>query len=261
MDERHPVTNGYQPEPVLPEQWSFEEHFQSPYTATGDVDLRPFTSPRHNQRQTGTCVAQSVVKALEIKRILQFGREAHVDLSVLAVYYLAREIQFPPQTHIDDGTRVSCACDVLRRFGVPAEADWPFDLNKVNLSPSWLAMRKAYLNKISAFYRIKSSGQDRVKAVAQAIRSGNPVVYGAVIGSQWRQYRKGDVLGVTPNDDPDKGRHATVLLGIQGDLFIGENSWGNNWGDDGFYLASPEMIASPKAGDFWVITGSWEGKV
>jgi len=250
--------NGYKPEAIQPKHWIFEDLLQPKLgIPTGDVDLRPFTSPRHDQQTTNTCVAQSVVKALEINRILAFGQGAHVDLSVLAVYYLAREMMFPPQTHIDDGTHVSHACDVLRRFGVPADSDWPFLDSKVNLSPSWMAMRKAYQHKIGAFYRIKSEGQERVKAVAQAIRTGHPVVYGTLTGANWQDYEKGQVLGAVP-DGEQQGRHATVLLGVRGDLFIGENSWGTGWGDDGFYYASPDLIASDKSGDFWVITGSWE---
>jgi C1A family cysteine protease len=41
-------------------------------------------------------------------------------------------------------------------------------------------------------------------------------------------------------------------------VFIGENSWGTGWGDDGYYLIAPEVIADPISQDFWVITGSWE---
>ena len=135
--------NGFQPEADNPKHWDFDKLVFKLDPVKGDVDLRPFTSPRHNQRNSNSCVAQSVVKALEISTIMLQGREAHVDLSVLAVYYLARELQFPPQTHVDDGTYISHACDVLRRFGACPEESWAFDLKRVNVSPSWLAMRKS----------------------------------------------------------------------------------------------------------------------
>jgi C1A family cysteine protease len=192
------------------------------------------------------------VKALEIGHNIEFGTAAHVDLSVLAVYYLARGLQFPPLTNIDDGTMISCACDAVRRFGVPPESEWPFDVSKINTPPSWAAMRRAYVNKITSFYRIKGTGSERVDMVAKAIRAKYPVVYGTIIGSNWMKYKAGQVLTVTPDKD-EIGRHATVLLGIQDGNFIGENSWGSGWGENGFYLASPDMIASSKAGDFWVL--------
>ena len=87
------------------------------------------------------------------------------------------------------------------------------------------------------------------------MRSGNPVVYGTEIGANWKLYQAGEIL---ENTKTVTGRHATVLLGIQENLFIGENSWGNNWGDDGFYLLDPEVVASDAAKDFWVIQTGWE---
>ena len=255
MEEPILKLNGYIPEPVLEKHWSFEEHFY-PFlqrrNAPESVDLRPYSSPRHNQRQTESCVAQSVVKALEISRNIQNGVATHTDLSVMAVYYLAREIQFPPVTNIDAGSIISCACDAVRRFGVPPESEWPFDVSKINMPPSWAAMRHAFTNKIDTFYRIKSTGQTRVDMVADAIRSNYPVIYGSIIGSNWLKYKAGQILTVTPDKD-EVGRHATVLLGTQDGNFIGENSWGASFGDNGFYLASPDLIASDKAGDFWVL--------
>jgi len=117
-----------------------------------------------------------------------------VDLSRLAVYYLARELMTPPECTQDDGTYISYAFDVMRRFGVPTEADWPWDTSKLYTPPSWRAMRKAYLCKITAFYKILSGGQDRVQAVKECLRAGNPVVFGTTVGSNWTDYEAGQVL-------------------------------------------------------------------
>ena len=249
---------GFRPEPDNPKHWGFEDRLRPKMriVESGDVDLRPFTSPRHNQRRTNSCVANAAVKALEIKRI-QAG-EPHVDLSRLAVYYLARELMVPTETHLDQGTYVSHAFDALRRFGVPPEEAWPFDTDKINTPPSWRAMRKAYVHKIAAFYRIRSTGQDRVEAVRDALRAGNPVVFGTATGKNWKNYDKGDVLG---SPGRRTGAHATVLIGCQGDRIIGENSWGEGWGDDGFYLMDPAVIASSDSSDFWVPQSGWEGTV
>ena len=211
--------------------------------------------PRHNQRSTSSCVANATVKALEIMRIKLHGHDAHVDLSRMAVYYLARELMFPPETGVDDGTYISHAFDVLRRFGVPPEADWPWNPAKINVSPSWMAMRKAYAHKITAFYKIRSSGQSRVDEVANCLQAGYPVVFGTATGSNWNRYKKGDVL---ERPDKKKGRHATCLVGIVDGKFIGENSWGSGWGDDGFYLMDPAVIAHDDSKDFWVCQAGYK---
>lgn len=250
---------GWRPEPDSDKHWVYEDrllpHLRTKAPAAGDVDMRPFTSPRHHQKTTNSCVANAVCKAFEIKRIMKYGHGAHVDLSRLAVYYLARELMFPQETHVDEGTYVSYGFDVLRRFGVCPEAEWPFDLAKVTTPPSWMAMRKAYVNKIQAFYKITSTGNDRVDEVLRCLRSGHPVVFGTQIGSNWTNPKKDDVL-MTPSDD--QGRHATVLVGFAGNTFIGENSWGEHWGDQGFYYMAPEVIAHNDSRDFWVATASWE---
>ena len=100
---------GYQPDPPDEHYWGFETKLQAHLPeGAGSVDLRPYASPRHNQGQTGSCVAQAVVKALENlerqKKCQDLGLspaqlrpQDHQDLSVLALYYLARERMDPPQ--------------------------------------------------------------------------------------------------------------------------------------------------------------------
>jgi C1A family cysteine protease len=120
-----------------------------------------------------------------------------------------------------------------------------------------MALREAYFHKISAYYRITNMGGDRVTSVIDALRAHHPVVYGTDVGDNWLDYRAGQVL---QRSDTPVGGHATHLVGWDERLgvFIGENSWGTRWGDNGWYLIAPEAIADPSSRDFWVITGHWE---
>ena len=193
--------SGFRPDPPSEKYWSFEDQLENKMISTGswDIDLREYTSPRHRQLSTSSCVGQSVVKALEVKRIMKHGYDAHIDLSVLSVYYLARELMNPQETDKDSGTYISLACDVLRRFGVCPETDWPFKTNKVLFSPPWKAMRNAYLHKIKAFYRINSVGQDRIEKVVKALQARNPVVFGTSVGTNWFSYRDKTQVISLPN--------------------------------------------------------------
>ena len=260
-------TNGFRPEPDNPDHWIFEDKLlpklamqttkELAVQTTGDVDLRPFTSPRHNQSHTSSCVAQATCKAFEIKRIMEKGHDAHIDLSRLAVYWFARNLMIPKEVGNDDGTYISHAFDAMRRWGVPPESDWPWHRTNICLSPSWSAMRKAYVSKIKAFYKIRSTGDERVQMVIEALRAGNPVVYGTYVNRTWGRYEKGQVLQPISWGD-STGRHATVILGYKDGLFIGENSWGAGWGDDGFYLMDPKAIAASGSCDFWVPQQGYE---
>ena len=251
--------NGFRPEPDNPKHWGFEDRLRSRLVATtaGDVDLRPFTSPRHNQGHTGSCVAQATCKAFEIKRIMEKGHEAHIDLSRLAIYWFARNLMLPKETNKDEGTYISHAFDAMRRFGVPPESAHPWDIISIFDAPSWDAMRKAYLCKLDAFYKIRSTGMKRVEMVIEALRAGNPVVFGTYTDSSWHRYKKGSVL-MPVSKEESTGRHATVLVGYKNGIFIGENSWGTNWGDDGFYLMDEFTIAAEGTRDLWVPQTGYE---
>ena len=251
---------GFLPEPDEDDNkhWSYEDTLK-PGMATlftgPNVDLRPFSSPRQDQKASSSCVAHATVKALEIKRIIEHGPENHVDLSRLAVYYLARELMFPPKTGKDSGTYISHAFDAMRRFGIPPESDWPFDLDKVNSPPSWMAMRSAPGHKITSFFKIRSKGNARVDEVVRCLQAGNPVVYGTQVGDEWFNYQVGQVLKLPVGTSSG---HATVLVGFVNGLFVGENSWGSSWGQEGFYLMDPSVIANETSKDFWVCSATWE---
>lgn len=261
---------GFRPEP-LPKNdtehaaWaasSFDHMKVKLATYSGKTsDLRQYASPRHDQMQSSTCVAQSTVKALELKRIMKYGATAHKDLSRLALYYLARELMSPQETNVDQGTIISIAADCLQRFGVCEESLWSFtdDLKTICTPPSWLSMREAYLHKITKWYRITSTGTNRVEDVITALASGFPVVYGTSVGSAWESYDSQSFpLGPPTSQSDILGGHATVLEGWDGSNFWCENSWGMTWGHDGFYQLQPEVVSSDYSSDFVVIEAGWE---
>jgi len=232
-----------------------------------------------------------MTRGLEIKRIMKLYNAAiasgvgesaaitqafsgHVALSRLALYFLARELMDPQETNQDNGTFVSCAAEALKSFGVCREdpdpgnpndrAYWPFDLSQVLESPKWMNMREAYIHKISAWYRIDSTGDQRVQDVILALAAGNPVAYGARVDAQWQTYDGTTPLGTMTG--PSIGGHCTLLEGWDNarQLILGENSWGEDWGvkgpdgTGGFYEITPEKIASPECSDFIVLQGGWE---
>jgi C1A family cysteine protease len=267
---------GWRPEPqsLADTHWGLGRVRDALQTRAGSgaaADLRSFSVGRQDQRTTNSCVTNAIVKALEILRVKKYGAAAHVDLSRLALYYLARELMLDRsdgtrETAYDEGTFISLGADCLRRFGVCTEAAWPFDLTKVvdtpehNVGPTWRAMRQAYVHKIDAWYRVQSLGTDRVAEVTLALRAGYPVVFGTAIGDNWFHYQAGEVLRVPAQQE---GAHATCLVGWlpdeQGGVFVGENSWNSDWGDDGFYLMAPEVIADWASNDFVVLQAGVEG--
>lgn len=244
-----------EPDELAAEHWTFGDRMKPAMASpSGASDLRQYASPRHDQRRTSSCAAQTVIKALELLRIKRWGHQAHVDLSRLACYFLARELMDPPETDRDEGSYISLNAEALRRFGACAEELWPFDERLILKSPPWSVMRSAYKNRLAGWTRISLSGNDRVDDVILALANGCPVAYGTKVGSNWMNYGKTSApLGV-PTDF--KGRHATLLEGWdpQKGVFYGENSWSDSWGDNGFYEMRPEVIAWGESKDFVCVT-------
>lgn len=221
--------------------------------SSGDVDLRPFSSPRHNQRQTSTCVAQSTIKALEIKRIQKHGIASHVPLSVMDLYYGARDAMSPKETNVDEGTNIYLACQVLRTFGVCREQMNPFDEKNLFIPTPLLASREAYLNRTAAERRIDSTGWDRVDDVVANLRMGNPVVFATQVGNNWFNYGPTSKPLEPTKPADSKGGHAMCLVGWVDNKFIVENSWGTEFGQNGFAFVQPEVISDANTNDLWSI--------
>lgn len=246
---------GYKPDLEDEEYLAFDNSFFFGFSASssGEVDLRQYTSPRHNQRTTNSCVAQSLVKALEIKRIQKNGIKNHVDLSVMDLYFGARDLMNPKETNIDEGTRISLACEVLKRFGVCREVMNPFNENNLFIPTPILATRESYMNKIKSSFKITSQDKNRVDDVIANLRMGNPVVFGTLIDDYWLKYENHNNPIKPVAKENSKGGHAICIVGWVKDKFVIENSWGNYWGDNGFAYLEPEVISSKSSSDFWVI--------
>lgn len=262
FDPNYIKLGGWQPDPANKKYHRFDQKnftlgtSSIQYKSGNEIDLRPYTSARHDQRSTGSCVGQSVIKALEIKRIIQHGHSNHVDLSVLDLYYNARARMTPSMVEWDQGTYISLACDVLRDIGVCREAMHPFSVADVYKRPSVMAERESRLNMIKSHFKIKSYGDQRLDDIIFNLKAGNPVVFGTTVGKDWKAYRGGSKpLAV---ETQPEGGHAMCIIGYVNGLFIIENSWGTYWGEDGFGYVRPDVFTHPSTRDLWVIVDGSE---
>lgn len=256
---------GHIPDPLNKIYVPFDKSQLSVISASSnkDVDLRIYSPPlRHDQGQTSSCVGNGTTRALEIKRNEKFGVENHIALSRLDVYFSARDLMDPKQSHVDAGTNICLAMDALRLYGICREETWPWNPDKINTIPSILSTREDALNKISGHFKIMSSGNQRIDDIILNLQNKNPVVFGMTVGEEFETYNaNSSVISKCTNY---KGGHCTILVGYINGVFIGENSWANDWGYNGFYFIDPTLIGSDIASDFWVMKTDydvyWENK-
>lgn len=240
---------GFRPEPPDPRHWKLDRIGRNHDWRNIDWRRLSPTERRHDQAGTNSCVANAVVRGLELALAIR-GRSSP-DLSRLAVYWLARELMDPQETDRDEGTYISHACDALRRFGACPEDDWPFDPDRVLDAPSWRAMRRAHNHRLAAFHRIKATGRRRAEVVREALRNGMPVAFGTRVDGSWTTYHGTGTLGPVRSGP---GSHAMLIVGsIEDGRFAIENSWGPEWGVDGFAVVSERVITSSASRDFWAL--------
>ncbi len=247
---------GYIPDKPSNKDLLFSNSFMVNANVGGDVSLIERFKPISNQYNIGSCTANATADAFEA----QIARRDNIsptkvkDLSRLFIYWNARNIDTPPCGHIDNGSGIRFAFDSVRRYGVPLEADYPYDTSKVNKKPGFLVYKKAIQNKLKAFYRIDGVGHNRLTQIKQALNAGNPVVFGTQITNFFRGIRDDSV--VQKPSSGFIGGHAMVIVGWSEskDAFQVRNSWGESWGNNGYCYMSADYIRWEKTSDLWVPT-------
>lgn len=216
----------------------------------------PEHTPVSDQLTLSTCVANASCDAAEILLGIE-GKQVQ-QLSRLFLYWNAR--LYTNDTDKDEGTFVRNAFDAIKTFGVCLESTWKYDVNKVFAQPPIKAYKEAFVNKIEAFYKIASTGYDRVDDIELAIRSNHPVVFGTAVTKEFTQYFGGNKVWQNANGDI-AGNHAMIVVGVREvngrKQFKIRNSWSQSWGDlddAGHTWFDEQYMAASYTSDLWVPT-------
>lgn len=227
--------------------------------AAGDVDLSSFATDS-NQWSLSACAGNATADAVEIvnaiqeaKLAAQEGRAPRIfpQLSRLFVYSMARTLE--GSLDKDDGTYLRLCFQSLSDMGICEEAIWPYDENMVFTSPSIKAQRRAVGHRIHSYYRIKSTGDERIAEIVAALRAHHPVVFGTQVDANFCA-PSGPRGVVEPPSGNIKGGHAMIIVGYLDGNFKIKNSWGYGWGQGGYCTMSPDYIVWDETTDIWVPT-------
>jgi hypothetical protein len=229
--------------------------------ASGDVDLSPYTTET-NQYNASSCAGNATADSIEILNAID-GLPV-LQMSRMFVYTLARNmVDADGDGQGDIGTDAGCyirnCFDVLSKFGICREditsqqGGWPYDLSKVKVLPSIMAMRAATGHRIHSYYRITETGSDRVDKIIEALRANHPVVFGTQIDKAFESFSGGNPI--SPPKDASIGGHAMIVVGyFVGQGFLVKNSWGKGWGNNGFCILTTDYLSWDQTGDLWVPT-------
>ena len=226
------------------------------------IDIRDHCSPVFNQGKLGSCTANAVCANYEYIFMKKHGliKSQSEIFSRLFVYWNERELE--NSTDKDSGASIRDGIRSIHTHGVPLEKYWPYDIAKFADKPDDQAFIAAF-NHVNIKYARLDKNLDQLK---QCLAEGNPFVFGFAVYESFESddIAETGIMSVPTQNEKLLGGHAVMAVGVDENTkcFIIQNSWGDKWGDDGFfYMPYVVMFGSPKQNpeitsyttDFWCI--------
>jgi C1A family cysteine protease len=215
---------------------------------------RSLTPRIFDQGQTMTCTACAVNGAVRFLRLHQ--GLTPVPYSRLFNYFTSGllENENPP---IDDGRTARDAVKAWAQWGCCDGELWPWDPELISTTPPTPAFQQAQDNQILSYYRINTRDLVAIKA---CLAEGYPVVFGFPV----YDFVKSPVTtssGIVyyPNyGDVPLGGHCVYAIGysdapLTGGGLLCVNSWGDGWGNGGWFWLDYKYVTNGLADDFWTI--------
>lgn len=224
-------------------------------------DLRRWCSPIENQGRLGSCTAQAGVALLEYYERRAFGR--HLDASRLFLYKVTRNLL---NWTGDTGAFIRTTMGALVLFGAPPEVYWPYTDEQPDFDREPPAFCYAFAQQYQAirYYRLDPLGTSKdelLNRIKRYIAFGFPPMFGFTVYSS---ISEASPHGKIPFPEPGErrlGGHAVVAVGYDDEMEIkGEtgallirNSWGTDWGEDGYGWLPYKYVLTGLAIDWWAI--------
>lgn len=214
------------------------------------VDLRPRLIPVFDQKSLGSCTGNAL--AAEVAFDQDNQHLPHFIPSRLFIYYFERLIE--GTVGQDAGAQLRNGCKALATYGVPREIYWPYDISQFTAAPPQAVQSVALLHRALAYHRVPQTEA----GIRWCLASGFPFVFGfTVFGSfETAAVAASGIVELPAVGENILGGHAVVAVGYDqaSRRVICRNSWGEAWGDHGYFTMPYSYILDNKlADDLWVI--------
>lgn len=235
------------------------------------IDLREWCPPVEDQEDLGSCTAQAGVALVEYYEKRAFGN--YIDASRLFLYKVTRNLM-----HLigDTGAYCRLTMGAMVLFGIPPEEYHPYTDKKPEFDREPSAFCYAFAGNYQTikYFRIDIPGAttvDHLKQIKIFLRNGFPQMFGFTVYSSIWDVRKDGKIPY-PHDERAIGGHAMVIVGFDDSVeirnpqggkttigaFLIRNSWGKEWGQDGYGWLPYKYVLSSLARDFWaIIKNEW----
>ena len=206
--------------------------------------------PIKDQGDLGSCTAHGLTSAVEFLEL----KDGHplTLLSRLFLYYNERALEGTIKS--DAGADIRDGIKTLKKNGDCDEKHWPYNVRAFAKRPTKTAYRVALAHDVIKYAAIGNN----VNPLKSCLAAGFPFVFGF---SVYDSFESDEVAasGVVPMPLPMEsclGGHCVYCVGYddRDGTFLCANSWGNSWGQAGFFQIPYAYLSNQNlASDFWTI--------
>jgi C1A family cysteine protease len=167
----------------------------------------------------------------------------------LFIYYNARELI--GSVNVDSGSMIRDGIKCLADKGYCSEATYPYIVEKFKKRPPKACYKEAASHKILEYYRMTS-----INELLKCLADGFPFVFGIALYQSFEgpEVAKTGIANLPNKEERMIGGHAVCAVGytMKERRFIVRNSWGSEWGQNGYFTLPFEYVEQ-LADDFWTI--------
>jgi hypothetical protein len=228
------------------------------------VDMRPQMPPVYNQTTLGSCTAQAIGADHQSEQIRMelppTGAAESVAAAIamsfvpskLFIYYNERVME--GSVNQDAGADLRDGMKSVANQGVCPESMWPYDVAKFRDKPTPACYIEAMKHQVTSYHAV-AQNIDQLKG---CLAEGYPFVFGFSVYSSFQTaaVARTGIMPMPSRTDSMLGGHAVMAVGYDDSKrwFIVRNSWGEGWGDKGYFYMPYDYISNPGlAADFWTI--------
>lgn len=212
------------------------------------VKLLKSCPPIRDQGRTGACTAFATTALVDY--LYNLHDHPHKESSPLFTYYNTRKIEGTVQ--VDSGATLRNTIKSIVKEGASTEEVWPYIESKFRDRPLEDAYTVAETRQALEYGRVNQSQYD----ICYCLHEGYPIVFGFSVYESMYEEWPTKTLPLPNAGESLLGGHAVMLVGynLEEQTFLVRNSWGNSWGDDGYFLMPFSYVLDPNLSmDFWTI--------
>ena len=220
--------------------------------------------PIKDQLSIGSCTANAASYMYET--YLRVAGISSEPLSRLFIYKITRNLLGWTG---DTGAHLRSTMQTLATFGSPPEKFYTYHTDKFEEEPTAFLYSMAQNYQAETYYRLDNHGttaQSLLKKIKKNIAANRACVFGFVVYSNIDIAEAG-CIAMPAQTDKRRGGHAVCCVGFEDEKIIVNaqtntstrgaikfaNSWGTQWGSNGFGWLPYDYILNGLAVDWWTI--------